>query len=64
MAVHPDHQRRGLGSDLLHAVDQFIDGDAQAGSYANLMADVDGFSERAGYAETRPASKEMYRWVE
>jgi len=64
MAVHPDHQRRGLGRDLLHAVDQFIDGDAPAGSYVNLMADVDGFYERAGYAETRPTSKGMYRRVE
>ncbi|MFB6359775.1 MAG: N-acetyltransferase, partial [Halobacteriales archaeon] len=26
----------------------------------NLMADVDGFYERFGFEETRPASKGMY----
>lgn len=64
MAVHPDHQRRGLGRRILHAIDRFVDGDAPSGAYVNLMADVDGFYERAGYAETRPASKGMYRRVE
>lgn len=64
MAVHPDHQRRGLGRRILDAIDRFVDEDAPSGAYVNLMADVDGFYEGAGYAETRPASKGMYRRVE
>ena len=64
MAVHPAHQRRGLGNRLLAAVDDWIDADAPSGAYVNLLADVDGFYERAGYEETRPASKGMYRRVE
>lgn len=64
MAVHPTHQRRGLGTALLRAVDAFVDDDAPAGAYVNLLADVDGFYERFGYEETRPASTGMYRRVE
>ncbi|MFC7068223.1 GNAT family N-acetyltransferase [Halobaculum lipolyticum] len=63
MAVHPDHQGRGVGSRILRALDAFVD-DAPSGAYVNLLADVDGFYERAGYEETRPASKGMYRRVE
>ncbi|WP_284014303.1 GNAT family N-acetyltransferase [Halobaculum litoreum] len=64
MAVEPAHQRRGLGTRLLDAVDAWIDADAPAGAYVNLLADVDGFYERAGYEETAPVSKGMYRRVE
>lgn len=64
MAVHPSHQRRGLGSRLMAAVDAFVDEDAPSKAYVNLLADVDGFYERFGYEETMPASKGMYRRVE
>ena len=64
MAVHPDHQRRGLGSRLMERVLAFVEADAPAGAYVNLMADVDGFYESFGFAETRPASKGMYLRVE
>ncbi|WP_435064047.1 GNAT family N-acetyltransferase [Halobaculum sp. EA56] len=64
MAVHPAHQRRGLGTRLMRAVDRFVDDHAPSGAYVNLMGDVDGFYERFGYEETRPASKGMYRRVE
>ncbi|WP_247730412.1 GNAT family N-acetyltransferase [Halovivax limisalsi] len=64
MAVHPDHQRRGLGSAILAALDAWIDETAPPNAYVNLLADVDGFYERFGYEETRPASKGMFRRTE
>jgi len=60
MAVHPDHQRRGLGTRLMERVLAYLDRTAPPDAYVNLMADVDGFYERFGFEETRPASKGMY----
>ncbi len=64
MAVHPDHQRRGLGTRVMEALVEYIEETAPPSAYVNLMADVDGFYERFGFEETRPASKGMYRRVE
>ncbi len=60
MAVHPDHQRQGLGSRLMEAVLAYVEATAPPNAYVNLVADVDGFYERFGFEETRPASKGMY----
>ena len=60
MAVAPDHQRRGLGTAMMEALLDYIEAAAPPGAYVNLMADVDGFYERFGFEETRPASKGMY----
>ena len=60
MAVHPDHQRRGLGTRLMTAVLAYVEETAPPDAYVNLMADVDGFYEQFGFEETRPASKGMY----
>lgn len=59
MAVHPDHQRQGLGSRLMDALMAWIDEDAPPNAYVNLMADVDGFYEQWGFERTAPASKGM-----
>lgn len=64
MAVHPDHQRRGLGTRVMEAILDYIDETAPPRAYVNLMADVDGFYEQFGFEETRPASKGMYRRTE
>ena len=64
MAVHPEHQGRGLGSRIMDALWTHIEETAPEGAYVNLMADVDGFYERFGFEETRPASKGMYRRAE
>ena len=61
MAVHPDHQRRGLGTAVMEAILGYVEEAAPPQAYVNLMADVDGFYERFGFQETRPASKGMYR---
>jgi ribosomal protein S18 acetylase RimI-like enzyme len=61
MAVHPDHQRRGLGTRVMEAILDYLDREAPSRAYVNLFADVEGFYERFGFEETRPASKGMYR---
>lgn len=60
MAVHPDHQRQGLGAEIMESLLAYLDREAPPNSYVNLMADVDGFYEQFGFEETRPASKGMY----
>jgi len=60
MAVHPDHQRQGLGSRMMDALMEYIEECAPENAYVNLMADVDGFYERWGFEETRPVSKGMF----
>ncbi len=60
MAVHPDHQRQGLGTRLMEAVLEYVEETAPPRAYVNLMADVDGFYDQFGFEETRPASKGMY----
>ncbi|MEE6211298.1 GNAT family N-acetyltransferase [Salarchaeum sp. III] len=61
MAVHPDHQGRGLGSRLMDAVVEYVDEHASETAYVNLLADVDGFYERWGFERTAPETKGMYR---
>jgi GNAT superfamily N-acetyltransferase len=63
MAVHPDHQGQGLGTCVMDALMEYIEKTAPPTAYVNLMADVDGFYERFGFEDTRPASKGMYRRV-
>ncbi|MEY7849312.1 GNAT family N-acetyltransferase [Natrarchaeobius sp. A-rgal3] len=64
MAVHPDHQGRGLGTKIMDALEGYLEETAPPNAYVNLMADVDGFYERFGYEETRPESKGMFRRTE
>ncbi|GGL70769.1 GNAT family N-acetyltransferase [Halocalculus aciditolerans] len=64
MAVHPDHQRRGLGSRMMDALMAYVEETAPPSAYVNLMADVDGFYERWGFEATAPASEGMYYRVE
>lgn len=64
MVVHPDHQRRGIGTRMMDALMDFIDETAPPDAYVNLMADVSGFYERWGFSPTAPVSKGMYLRVE
>lgn len=61
MAIHPHHQRRGLGTRVMEAILDYLEREAPSRAYVNLFADVDGFYERFGFEETRPASRGMYR---
>ncbi|SDK98688.1 GNAT family N-acetyltransferase [Natronorubrum texcoconense] len=64
MAVHPDHQRRGLGTRIMTALEDYINETAPSQAYVNLIADVDGFYEGFGYEPVRPDSKGLYRRTE
>ncbi|WP_224332282.1 GNAT family N-acetyltransferase [Haloprofundus halobius] len=59
MAVRPDHQGEGLGTRVMEQLVVFLDEEAPPNAYVTLVADVDGFYERFGFEETRPASKAM-----
>lgn len=59
VVVHPDHQSRGVGTQLVDAVVEYLDANAPDEAYVNLLADLDGFYERWGFEESRPASKGM-----
>jgi ribosomal protein S18 acetylase RimI-like enzyme len=61
MALHPDHQRRGLGTRVMEAILAYLEREAPSRAYVNLFADVEGFYERFGFEETRPDSRGMYR---
>lgn len=45
MAVHPEHQGRGIGTAVLEAMLAYLEETAPPQAYANLMADVEGFYE-------------------
>ena len=60
MAVHPDHQRQGLGTRLMDAVVAYLDEHAPETAYVNLLADVDGFYQKWGFERTAPATKGMW----
>jgi len=60
MALHPDHQRRGLGTRVMEAILAYLDREAPSRAYVDLFADVEGFYERFGFEETRPDSRGMY----
>ncbi|NUC74125.1 GNAT family N-acetyltransferase [Haloterrigena sp. SYSU A558-1] len=64
MAIRPEHQGRGLGTRIMERLEAYIEETAPPRAYVNLVADVDGFYERFGFEETRPASKGMYRRTE
>lgn len=64
MVVHPDHQRRGVGTRMMDALMDYIEETAPPDAYVNLMADVSGFYERWGFERTAPVSRGMYLRVE
>lgn len=64
VAVHPEHQRRGLGTWMLESLLEYVAETAPARAEVNLFADVDGFYERFDFGETRPVSKGMVRFVD
>lgn len=64
VAVHPDHQGNGLGTEIMNRLMAYLEETAPAGAYVNLIADVDGFYEEWGFEPVAPGSKGMGRYVE
>jgi ribosomal protein S18 acetylase RimI-like enzyme len=63
MAVHPDHQRKGLGDAIMAELMRRILDEAPQGPYVNLVADEAGrpLYKKWGFAETAPRSVGMER---
>lgn len=64
MAVHPDHQGKGLGTEIMDRLMAYIEETAPTGAYVSLIADVDGFYERWGFEPVSPGSRGLSRYVE
>jgi ribosomal protein S18 acetylase RimI-like enzyme len=65
MAVHPEHQRRGLGDAVLTELLDRIRAAAPAGAFVNLLADPPGrrLYARHGFTPTAPGSVGMGRML-
>lgn len=61
IAVHPDHQRRGLGSAIMEALMSYVHAHAPKSAYVSLIADGGAtvLYERFGFSLTAPASVGM-----
>lgn len=60
IVVHPDHQGRGLGTEITDALVTHLRETAPESAYVNLLADVEGFYERWGFEYTAPDSQGMF----
>lgn len=58
IAVHPDYQRRGLGSQIMTALMAHLRSTAPASAYVSLIADgaTPALYEKFGFEPTAPAS--------
>lgn len=66
IAVHPEHQGRGLGKMIMKAIMGYIENELPVSAYVSLIADVPANSlyEKFGFKETAPRSLGMaYRVV-
>jgi ribosomal protein S18 acetylase RimI-like enzyme len=66
IAVHPEHQGRGLGKMIMKAIMGYVENELPASAYVSLIADVPAnrLYEQFGFKETAPRSLGMaYRVV-
>ena len=61
VAVHPDYQRRGLGTRVMEALMEYIDASAPDSAYISLLADDDApkLYRRFGFEFTAPRTVGM-----
>lgn len=60
VAVDPEHQGQGLGSQIMQAIMDYLDETAEPLAYITLMADVPQLYEKFGFKLSRPHSEGMY----
>lgn len=60
IAVHPNHQGQGLGTQIVASLMEFVEREAPPRTYVSLMADVEGFYEQFGFEEGYPDVRGMY----
>ncbi len=65
VAVHPDYQRRGLGTRVMRALMDFIEENAPESAYVSLIADNDSpaLYRKFGFEPTTPKSIGMARRI-
>ncbi|MBY6205143.1 GNAT family N-acetyltransferase [Halomonas denitrificans] len=58
VAVHPDHQRRGLGTRIMRAIREWLDDNAPETAYVSLIADHHSpkLYSKFGFEPTTPRS--------
>lgn len=59
VAVDPPHQGQGIGTQIMAALVDWLEGNAPDSAYVSLVADVEGFYERFGFAPVGPGSVGM-----
>jgi ribosomal protein S18 acetylase RimI-like enzyme len=61
IAVHPDHQGRGLGKSIMAAIMEYVNTALPKTAYVSLIADVPAnkLYEQVGFKETAPRSVGM-----
>jgi GNAT superfamily N-acetyltransferase len=66
VAVHPDHQRQGLGTRIMQAIKDWLDENAPETAYVSLIADYHSprLYSRFGFESTTPKSIGMAYVVE
>jgi ribosomal protein S18 acetylase RimI-like enzyme len=64
IAVVPEHQGKGLGSQVMAALMNYLRENAVPTAYVSLIADVPGFYERFGFRLVRPSAEGMELRVE
>ena len=63
IAVHPDYQRRGLGTRIMQALVDYLEQHAPETAYVSMIADegAPALYEKFGFEPTAPASIGMAR---